>query len=169
MQHQRTASTPPAPSAVRGLGVVDALCVELEPVQVAWLADEIDVAGRCAREHLAELPAGHDADELADREYEIEALAMIRAQLPAAPGGAVTVVGPAATMRRLIGGAARNTADALAEALDDQPPRSEPAAAVALRALAAAAAGFADRLAAVEEIEAYSFDPGADPAGAAAA
>ena len=169
MQDERSASTPPAPSAVRGLGVVDALCVEFEPVQVAWLADEIEVARRCAREHLAELPAESDADELAGREYEIRALTMIREQLPDAPAGAVAVVGPAATMRRLIGGAARNTAGALAEALGDQPPRSDPGAAAALRALAAATAGFADRLAALEELEAYSFDPGADPASPSAA
>jgi hypothetical protein len=165
MQHQRTASPPPAPSAVRGLGVVDALCLELEPLQLAWLADELDVARHCARDHLERLGVDRGDDETAEWTYQLQVLSMIVEQLPPDPAGRVTVVGPAAAIRRLIGGAARNTADALAEALRDEPPRPAPDAAARLRRLAAAAAAFAVRLADLEEIEAYSFDPHCDPAG----
>ena len=164
MQDESNASNPPAPSAVRGLGVVDALCVELEPGQVAWLADEVDVVAGCAAERLDRLPPDAGEQELAAHAYRIEVLAMVRAQLPEGAAGSISVVAPAATMRELIAGAARNTAEALGEALADEPQPSDAATAARLRALAAAAAGFAERLAAMRDIEAYSFDPRSDPA-----
>jgi hypothetical protein len=156
----RRANTPPPAGNVDGLGLVDALRIELEPVQLPWLAVEIDTLRYCLEDELAhrralraEPPraAKHERrsctreaeQELERREYQLQALAMIREQLPmsgevaanaasspwrepaegAAPaphrveGAPVAVVGPAALMTVLISGATRNVADALSEAL----------------------------------------------------
>jgi hypothetical protein len=153
----RRAATPPPASSVHGLGLVDALRVDVQPAQLPWLAAEIDVLHYCLEDELAhqrarydERAANEDASpavreaerELDRRAYQLQALAMVRDQLPLSseaatasvalpwgkPAGAgalemkcieapLTVVGPAALMTMLIRGATRNVADALGEAL----------------------------------------------------
>jgi hypothetical protein len=156
----RRANTPPPAGNVYGLGHVDALRIELEPAQLPWMAAEIDTLRYCLEDELAHRRARYaeppgaakgqhwtgtrDAEqELERREYQLQALAMIREQLPisgeeaaaavGSPGrepaeGAaprthrvevapVAFVGPAAIMTVLISGATRNVADTLSEAL----------------------------------------------------
>jgi hypothetical protein len=156
----RRASTPPPHGTVHGLGVVDALRIDLDPEQLPWLAAEIDTLRYCLEDELAhrcaryyELPGAAKQDrrgrardaerELERRAYQLQALAMIREQVPisreavaaavASPwrkpvdcitpaverveGPPIAVVGPAALMTVLIRGATRNVADALGEAL----------------------------------------------------
>jgi hypothetical protein len=155
----RRAVAPPPAGNVHGLGLVDALRIDVQAGQLPWLADEIDTLRCCLEDELAhrrarydELPAAakehgwpsaRDAErELERRGYQLQALAMVREQLPvsgeaaaaavASPwgepaddvapaleriAGSVAVVGPAALMTVLIRGGTRNVADALAEAL----------------------------------------------------
>ena len=49
----RRATTPPPAGSVHGLGVVDALRIDLEPGQLPWLAAEIDTLRYCLEDELA--------------------------------------------------------------------------------------------------------------------
>jgi hypothetical protein len=40
----RRAATPPPAGNVHGLGLVDALSIDVDPVQVPWLTAEIDIS-----------------------------------------------------------------------------------------------------------------------------
>ena len=153
---------PPRPTAaprvgdVCGLGLVEALRIDVQPAQLPWLTAEIDIVHYCLEDELAHQRARHDEppeavtghgqsddreaeQELGRRAYQLQALGMIRRQLPisreaaaaavanpwdtpsddATPGpdGPVVIVGPAALMTVLLRGATRHVADALAEAL----------------------------------------------------
>jgi len=154
----RRANTPPPAGNVHGLGPVDALRVDLQPGQMPWLAAEIEIVRYYLEDELEHVRARYyepeaarkrrrqdarDAEEeLERRAYQIQALAMIRDQLPisaaatavaiAGPWGEAAgqsspeherraeptaVAGPAALMTILIGGAMRHAAEALGEAL----------------------------------------------------
>jgi hypothetical protein len=136
---------------VRGLGVVDALSVEVEPPAVAWLAEAADDL---------RLEAHGEADAGAAR-YRAEVLTMISEQLPAgdSPGAEpVTIVGPAAMVRRLVHAAARRSAATLSGALRDADHAAD-----RLREVAAATAALTEALVAIRAIEGYSFDPDYTP------
>ena len=61
----RRATTPPPAGNVHGLGVVDALRIDLEPGQLPWLAAEIDTLRYCLEDELAHRCARYD--ELPER------------------------------------------------------------------------------------------------------
>jgi len=154
MQDHRTDGEPPTARAnpsppvgkVHGLGESHALRVDLEPVQVPWLADEIEtlrsaILEALGRERAVARQPGANGEEVDRRRYQLRVLAMVREQLPLSTDvvravvsdpwedanelareaaritASVTVVGPARGMLVLIRGAARNVADALGEAL----------------------------------------------------
>jgi hypothetical protein len=92
-QAPRPANPSPPLGSVHGLGESHALRVDLQPVQLPWLADEIDTLRATIREEhgLAvsrhdELPPaadGAEAEAEVDRRaYQLRVLAMIREQLP---------------------------------------------------------------------------------------
>jgi hypothetical protein len=222
----RRTNTPPPAGPVHGLGLVDALRIDVDPAQLPWLAAEIEIVRYCREDELAhqrkrheQLPAeatepgrakAREAEREVDRRaHQLEVLAMIRDQLPisseaaqvgtASPWGApaddtvcgldsmdapVAVVGPAALMTVLIGGATRHAADALGEALrapqldvdehtdssggwrETELPRVDPAIAEKLRAMSAAACAFTDTYLHVLAHQTYSFNPAAGTAGA---
>src|SRR5687768_9354100 len=91
-------------AGVQGLGVSDVLRVELEPRQVEWLVDEIDVLRDVVEEALAHehgrrkavpgaaprarLPEADEVEDELDRlRYEARMLRMIRDQLVGRPSG----------------------------------------------------------------------------------
>jgi hypothetical protein len=93
---------PPAAGNVRGLGVVDALCVDLEPAHLRWLPDalrELDTRlNRSRTEAKDRYDALHDfaterrsrearqlEQEVGRREYQLRALAMMNDQVAATP------------------------------------------------------------------------------------
>jgi hypothetical protein len=104
----RRANTPPPVGGVHGLGLVDALRVELGPEQQAWLVDEIDALRQSCETDIAFLRERHqgspDAPEEAESEareaerqiddlaYKLQVLAMIREQLPVADEAAAAAV-----------------------------------------------------------------------------
>ena len=106
--HRAAAPAPPA-RTVHGLGVVDALRIDLEPGQLPWLAAEIDTLRYCLEDELAhrcaryyELPdaakqdrrgpAREAAPELERRTYQLQALAMICEQVPISPEAVAAAV-----------------------------------------------------------------------------
>jgi hypothetical protein len=95
---QRANPSPPVGN-VCGLGECHALCVELRPVQLPWLADEIGELRGPIEEELARERARHDqltaegtdprspealeaSAEIDRRTYQLKVLEMIRDQLP---------------------------------------------------------------------------------------
>jgi hypothetical protein len=105
----RRANTPPPGGNVHGLGLVDALRVDLQPAQLPWLAAEIDIVRYCLEDELAhlrarydELPeavkknplssAREDEQEIERRAYQLEVLAIIGEQLPISAAAAAAAV-----------------------------------------------------------------------------
>ena len=92
-QAPRPANPSPPLGTVHGLGESHALRVDLQPVQLPWLADEIDTLQATIREEHEravnrhnELPPaarrGEAEAEVHRRAYQLRVLAMIREQLP---------------------------------------------------------------------------------------
>jgi hypothetical protein len=95
-QTPRPANPSPLLGNVHGLGESQALRVDLQPVQLPWLADEIDTLRATIREEHERALARYDvlppaaqraeADAEAHRRaYQLRVLAMIREQLPLRP------------------------------------------------------------------------------------
>ncbi|MEA2364358.1 MAG: hypothetical protein QOD71_3503 [Thermoleophilaceae bacterium] len=92
-QAPRSANPSPPLRTVHGLGESHALRVDLQPVQLPWLADEIDTLRASIREEHERVlarsdelpPAANRAEAEAEvhrRAYQLRVLAMIREQLP---------------------------------------------------------------------------------------
>jgi hypothetical protein len=114
MHEHRTAGTanaPPTIGNVHGLGVVDALRVDLKLVQLPWVADEIDHLCDSIEKDLAREQAAYDdlpdvekeqrwprarelEQQLDRRTYQLCALTMVQAQMPTRGGPAADVANP---------------------------------------------------------------------------
>jgi hypothetical protein len=109
--HRRANPSPPVGHSVYGLGSSHALRVDFEPVQLPWLADEVDTLSRGIEDELARARARRDQTaagglersrsaaeaekEVARREYQLQVLRMIRDQVPVrAPVAAACVSSP---------------------------------------------------------------------------
>jgi hypothetical protein len=158
-------SAAPPPGSVSGLGVSDALRLELQPVQVPWLISELEEMRGPLEEQLQRTDTD-EHEELAARRYELRLLRLMRAQLPAAGHGApIAFVGPSGMVRQLVHAALANAVAALAE-LVGQGPRRTAQAPTRLRDTAAAVLAWAETLADCHAVESFSLDPDADPSGA---
>ena len=121
-QAPRPANPSPALGNVHGLGESHALRVDLQPVQLPWLADEIDtLRGPILEEHERALarydeppPAAYRAEadaEVHRRAYQLRVLAMIREQLPlSAAVAAASIASPWEEHDELVWELARITA-----------------------------------------------------------
>ena len=168
---------------VQGLGVSDALRIELEPSQVPWLADEIDALRDVVEDALAHerarweavpesarrarLPEAVRAEDELDRiRYEARVLEMVRDQVVGRPDGEapVAVFGPARIMAELVRGTVRHVAATLGELLQTE-PKADAGARAELVGTAAAAMAWTETYVECQAVEWFSFDPAADPAG----
>lgn len=171
MQSEPIAVGLPPPGSVSGLGVCDALRVELLPRQVPWLIDELEEMRGPLEEALyrarVDAPAGcgRAADDLAAREYELRLLRMVRAQLGAtqAKEGPTVFVGPTGMVGEAVGGAMRNVVGALAELVSDRSV-GDAAACERLRETAEAANAWVRTFLDLWALVAFNFDPSAEPA-----
>jgi hypothetical protein len=108
---RRANPSPPVMNRVHGLGESHALRVDFEPVQLPWLADEIDTLQSCVEDELARARSRHDhlaagstdsramageaEDEVDRRAYQLQVLRMIREQVPVSgPVAAACVASP---------------------------------------------------------------------------
>jgi hypothetical protein len=104
----RRANTPSPAGNVHGLGLVDALRIDLQPTQLPWLAVAIDIVQYCLEDELEHVrarynelpkyakkerrPDARDAEEERDRRaYQIQALAMIGQQVPISSAAAAAM------------------------------------------------------------------------------
>jgi hypothetical protein len=167
MQREPTAINAPPSGSVTGLGVCDALRVELDPVQVPWLVDELErmtsgleEAVRPARAARADDDAAEP--ELAAREYDLRLLRMMRASLPPVLRDArVAFVGPSGIVCRLVRASMRAAAAVLREIVDES--IAEPGRRRRLSDTAAAASAWVQTFLACEAVTLFNFDTDADP------
>lgn len=168
MQSEATAIHVPPSGGVSGLGVCDALRLELEPVQVPWLIDELDVL-RAALEEAAHLALG-DAqsgadqadDALCEREYELELLRRMRAGLLEAVGSEPTVfVAPSVMADRVVRASMRSVAAALSELADGHVHGERDHG--RLERTAEAASAWVQTFLDCQAVTSFNFDPSADP------
>jgi hypothetical protein len=173
MQDQGIAG--PAAASVRarsvsGLGVCDVWRLELSAAQWPWLVVELEeLRGPLeeALQHAWAKQAVDDseslADEVAAREYDLRLVRAMRAQLPArGHDGTVVFAGPDELVRELVDGTVRNVVGALSELVDAQRVGDEHDRARLIET-AEAAAAWVQTLVDCQEVEAFSFDPAADP------
>ena len=153
MHYHRTA----ARRTVSGLGVCDALRLELAPVQLPWLADELDEMRGPLDEALARARADDAAEDAAGHEYELRLLRMMRAQL--ADERSTVFVGPTGLVDEAVRGAMRNVVGALSELVHDR----EVADAERLRETADAANAWVRTFVDLRAVVAFNFDPEAEP------
>lgn len=174
MQDQGIAGVPGAsvPSgSVSGLGVCDVWRLELSAEQWPWLADELDELRGPLEEELQRARMAHDvdpnantADDLSAREYELLLLRAMRAQLPSCDYcGAVVFVGPARLVRGLVTGTLCNVVGALSELVGAPRRLSDRKARARLAATADAARSWTQVFIDCQALEAFSFEPPADP------
>lgn len=154
MHHHRTAATR---RTVSGLGVCDALRVELASVQLRWLADELDEMRGPLEEALLRARADESPDEAAAHEYELRLLRMMRAQL--ADDRTTVFVGPTGMVDEAVRGALRNVVGALAELVGER----DFADGERLRETAAAAEAWVRTFVDLRAVVAFNFDPEAEP------
>jgi hypothetical protein len=171
---------PPGQGTVYGLGLTDALRVELQPCQLSELIDELDAlreplgeAFERARAEWGALTSRADGDPLGvaaaaeqrleGAAYALRILTAIRSQVPA-PGidRPFAIVGPATTISTIITGAAQNAADRLGDSLRKRSKRDS-GTRDRLRELAVAALAWVETYIDCEAIEWYRFDPDWDP------
>jgi hypothetical protein len=154
MQQDRTAGS------VRGLGVCDVLRLELLPVQLARLIDELD--RRCG-DHL-DVPAAPRPDEGMDAEhYELWLLRRMRAELPDRDHAArFGWSGPTGLLTDVVRACLRTAAAELAALAADLPRGRGPNSQLA--ALASEAAAWTSTVLDCAAVESFTFDPRADPA-----
>jgi hypothetical protein len=179
-QPQLVPTPVPPVGTVVGLGVTDALRVELQPCQIEALLDELDELARPlaetydqARRRSLEIsrlgerawPASVQEAErdLTAAAYALRALTALRAQVPSTrPMASLALVGPTDLLTTVIAGAAQNVAATLVRLLDE-PDRRDRRATERLRRLAAAAKAWTETYADCQTVEWFSFDPNWDP------
>jgi hypothetical protein len=165
MQFQPTGGSVPFGS-VCGLGVTDALRLDLAPVQLAWLIDELEeIRGpleeelQRARARCADDPGELAADKLDASEHELRLLRMMRAQLPASDhGGRVAFVGPTEMVLDLARETMRNVVDALSELVRGK-AMCDPDWHDRVRHTAEAAIAWVQTFLECENVELFRFDP----------
>jgi hypothetical protein len=106
---RRANPSPPVSNRVHGLGESHALRVDFEPVELPWLADEIDTLQSCIADELARARSRQDQlaaastdrwsvsakeaeNEVDRRAYQLQVLGMIREQVPVSESVAAACV-----------------------------------------------------------------------------
>jgi hypothetical protein len=162
MQHKPIAVGDPPSGRARGLGVSDVLELELAPIQVPWLIDELDEVRGPLEEALQRVRAtspAHSDEALEAGEYELRLLRLMRSRLPSyATEEPVRFVGPSGMVETLVRGVVRNVASAVSELAGQPRPDAH-----ALRDAGAAVAAWTSTLVDCLDVARFNFDPDADP------
>jgi hypothetical protein len=160
---------PPWSDRVRGLGVSDALQLQLEPGQLPWLLDELDELSVAHEQGLSEA-AGHralvadrqchgDATEVVERHRgELAVLRAVRERITPALDGRAIVCGPAPLVSSLVRSVTRTVAARLVELAGELPAEPDAEASRRLVSAAAATLDWVQTLVALEQLEWFDFD-----------
>jgi hypothetical protein len=165
MQSERIAEASALSGSVRGLGVCDALRVELAAGQLPGLVDQIEAHSAALRDEIerrrAALMPGdlRGAAQLDEAESELRLIELLRGELPTAEetSQSFVVIGPAGPIGAMARGAMRHAVEALAE-LVLATSRDDAAGRDHLARAAAAAAAWVRTYIDAQAVEDFSFD-----------
>jgi hypothetical protein len=151
-------SATPSAGSVRGLGICDALFVELQPRQVSACVDEIEALARVLKVALA---SGSDDSERERYELRVLGGALSRLLEPVDRDNPV-LLGPAPLVSQIVAGAASEAVTQLHETVDanrgaDERARTE------LRRLSDDAAAWMDTYLDALAVQWFCFDPDFSP------
>jgi hypothetical protein len=161
-------SDPPWSDRVRGLGVCDALQLQLEPEQLPWLLDELDELSVAHEQGLSEAAARRaitgdpqirrDATEdVDDRREELALLRAVRERISGAPDGPAVVCGPAPLLSSVVRGVTQAAAERLAELAGEFPTGRDAEASGRILSTAAATNAWVQTLVALQRLEWFTF------------
>src|SRR3954453_21872182 len=110
MQSERIADASAFPGRGRGLGVCDALRVELAAEQLPGLAEQIEAHSAALRDEIERRRAAlmprdlRGAAQLDEAENELRLIKRLRSELPTArePSGPLVVIGPAGPVGAMV-------------------------------------------------------------------
>jgi hypothetical protein len=167
MQWDRTAATADLSGSVRGLGVSDALRLELVPLQHARLAEQLEALGAAVESKFAAQQDAADSrreeavDVVAALRYERHLAQLMRAGLDASDARApFAFVGPTGMVLELVGACLAGVVAELGQRLaGEAADGSQAALDRAMEATAAWLRTFAE----CRAVERFRFDPEADP------
>jgi hypothetical protein len=171
MQSERIAEASALSGKVRGLGVCDALRLELLPEQLPQLIEQAEAARVALQEEIRqrtnamvpEDPRG--IEQLEAAQYELRLLERLRAQLPTGEvRGSFVVVGPTDVVGAIVRDSTRRVVETLGELVLEHPGSGCEARAGMVAAVTAAAA-WVQTYVDAQAIEDFSFDVEADPSG----
>ncbi len=140
MQSERSAEPSALSGSVRGLGVCDALRLELAAVQLPQLAEHVRVLGTSLED-----------------EYELRLVERLHAQLPEGEPGRFVFVGPTGMIGTIVRGSMRHAVEALADLVLAEPSHDD-VARIRLSEAATAAAAWIQTYIDVQAVEEFSFD-----------
>ena len=169
MHGEPTAIDALARPRVYGLGVCDVLRVELDPVQLPWLIDEIEEMRGPLEEQLQRTRAEHErrdddetARELAERSYHLRLLRLMRARLPCRDyEQPTTFLGPSAMVSDIVQATMRNVTATLSETAARSPGDRQQEEFLHRTAIAARA--WVETFLACRAATSFNFDGEADP------
>jgi hypothetical protein len=168
MQGEPIAINASAAARVCGLGVCDALRMDLDPVQLPWLIEELEEMRGPLEEQLEHARAEHErrddeesARDLAEREYQLRLLRLMRTRL-AVPGDErpTTFIGPSAMVSDVVRATMRNVTAALSELAHAQPGQEQ---GHNLKRTAAAVSAWVNTFVACQDVTSFNFDGDTDP------
>src|SRR4051812_142089 len=165
MQSERIAETSALSGSVRGLGVCDALRVELAAEQLPGLAEQLEAHSAALRDEIERRRAAlmprdlRGAAQLDEAESELRLLELLRGELPATGEASepLVVIGPAAPIGAMVRGAMRHAVEALSE-LVLAASRHDAGARERLMQATAAAAAWVRTYTGAQAVEDFSFD-----------
>jgi hypothetical protein len=169
MQWERSVEEAALSGGVRGLGVCDALRLELVPAQLPQLIEQVEALRAPLQEEIGRRAAAmgpgdaRGAARLRAAQYELRLAELLRERLPPAGHSEPFVfVGPAGMIGGIARASARRAVEALAELVAAEPPRGRELRGRLAQA-AEAATAWVRTFVEAQALEDFSFDPDADP------
>jgi hypothetical protein len=165
MQSERIAEASALSGSVRGLGVCDALRVELVAEQLPGLVEQIEAHSAALRDEIERRRAAvmprdpRGAAQLDEAESELRLIELLRGELPITgeTNEPFVVTGPAGPVGAMVRGAMRHAVEALSELVLAPSPHDAGGRDRLTRA-AAAVAGWVRTCIEVQAVEDFGFD-----------
>ena len=165
MQSERIADASALSGSVRGLGVCDALRVELAAEQLPGLIERLEAHRAALRDEMERRRAAvmprdlRGTAQLDEAENELRLIELLREELPTAgeTSEPFAVIGPAGPIGAMVGGAMRHAVEALSQ-LVVATSRQDAGGRDRLTHAAAAAAAWVRTYVEAQAVEDFSFD-----------
>ena len=167
--HPVSSPDPPWSDRVRGLGVCDAVQLQLEPEQLPWLLDEFNelclaheqgLSEAAARRAMAADPqrSRHAAESTESHRDELALLRAVRTRISSGSDASTIVCGPAPLMSSVVRAVTQAAAERLAELAGEHPAGRDAAASGRILRTAATTTAWVQTLVALQQLEWFTFE-----------